>query len=226
MKILAIADEECAYLWDYYTPDKLRGVDLIISCGDLNAQYLSFLVTMSNRPVLYVHGNHDTDYVHNPPQGCDCIDDQFVVINGVRILGLGGCRRYHPGPFQYTDGQMRRRIRKLAFQLWRHKGVDIVVTHAPPRGVGDQEDPAHVGFDALLPLLDKYKPQYLLHGHVHLRYGSDRTRVRQYGETQVINVTERYTLEVDERDHPLRQHGQLLYKTKRPPYPDLDLKEG
>ena len=57
---------------------------------------------------------------------------------GVRILGLGGCRRYHPGAYQYTDAQMRRRIRKLRYALWKAGRVDIVVTHAPPRGVGDE----------------------------------------------------------------------------------------
>ena len=27
MKILAVADEECKALWDYFTPDKLEGVE-------------------------------------------------------------------------------------------------------------------------------------------------------------------------------------------------------
>ena len=68
MKILAISDEECSALWDYYTPGKLREYDLIISCGDLKADYLSFLVTVANIPVLYVHGNHDGGYLEYPPR--------------------------------------------------------------------------------------------------------------------------------------------------------------
>ena len=57
MKILAIADEESKYLWDFFEKSKLDGIDLIISCGDLDPRYLSFLVTLSTVPVLYVHGN-------------------------------------------------------------------------------------------------------------------------------------------------------------------------
>ena len=197
MKILALSDEECPALYDYYTPGKLDEYDLIISCGDLNAKYLSFIVTMARVPVLYVHGNHDTNYERTPPEGCDCIEDQIIVYNGLRILGLGGCRRYHPGPHQYTEKEMRRRIRKLWFQLWRHKGVDIVVTHAPPFGVGDDDDPAHRGFEALLELIDKYHPKYLLHGHTHLSYGTDQTREREYHGTKVINVCQKYVLETD-----------------------------
>lgn len=216
MKILAISDEESAALWDYYTPGKLKGYDLILACGDLKADYLSFLVTMANIPVLYVHGNHDESYHHQPPEGCDCIDGHYVVYNGLRILGLGGCLRYHPGRYQYTEAQMRRRIRRLKYQLWRNKGVDIVVTHAPPLGVGDGEDPAHKGFQALLDLVDKYQPQYLLHGHMHLRYGMDQTRVRERGNTQVINVGERYTLEVPDKPFREKYRYQVVYKTRQP----------
>ena len=215
MKILAISDEECAALWDYYTPGKLKGYDLIIACGDLKADYLSFLVTVSNIPVLYVHGNHDEGYLDAPPEGCDCIDGHYVEYNGLRILGLGGCLRYHRGHFQYTEAQMRRRVRRLKYHLWRNKGVDIVVTHAPPRGVGDGEDPAHRGFQALLDLVDKYQPQYLLHGHVHLRYGMNRTQVRERGQTQVINVGERHTIEIPDKPFREKHRGQVIFKTRQ-----------
>ena len=214
MKILAISDEEAPALWDYYTPGKLAQYDLILSSGDLNPNYLSFLVTMARCPLLYVHGNHDASYSRTPPEGCDCIEDHLVVYNGVRILGLGGCRKYHPGEHQYTDRQMRRRIRKLRFQLWRSKGVDIVVTHAPPEGLGDAEDPAHRGFAALRELLDKYHPAYLLHGHIHLRYGQDKTRVREYNGTTLINVSERYELDIPDREHPPFQHNQIIWRTR------------
>ncbi len=82
MRILAIADEESAYLWDYFDKSKLKGVDLIISCGDLAPEYLSFLTTLTSIPVLYVHGNHDEKYDRNPPEGCTCIDDRVYVHEG------------------------------------------------------------------------------------------------------------------------------------------------
>ena len=137
MKILTISDDECPALWEFYQPGRLAEYDLIIACGDLNAKYLSFLVTMARCPLLYVPGNHDVNYNQVPPEGCDCIDGHIVTYNGVRIMGLGGCRRYRPGAHQYTESQMRRRIRKLRYKLWRLKGVDIVVTHAAPKDLGD-----------------------------------------------------------------------------------------
>ena len=196
MKILALSDEECAALYDYYTPGRLDGYDLIISCGDLKPEYLSFIVTMARVPVMYVHGNHDTIYSKRPPEGCDCIDGQLVVYKGLRILGLGGSYRYRPSAHQYTEKQMRWRMFKLLLQIWRHKGVDLVVTHAPPRGVGDDNDLAHRGFETFLKLIDKFHPAYLLHGHVHMCYGTERIREREYHGTKVINVCERYTVDI------------------------------
>ncbi len=214
MKILAVSDEECTALWDCYVPGRLSDYDLILSSGDLKADYLSFLVTMARAPVLYVHGNHDTSFENYPPEGCDCIDDHIVVYNGIRILGLGGCLWYHPGEHQYSDAQMHRRIAKLRRKLRRLGGVDIVVTHAPPRGVGDGEDQPHWGFESLKELLDEFSPQYLLHGHVHLRYGHSGQRERQYRDTTVINVSERYVLEVPDRPFPEKERGQVIYKTR------------
>ena len=127
------------------------------------------------------------------------IDGKLVQVGNLRILGLGGCPMYNGGPHQYTEKQMHRRIAKLGFQLYRRGGVDIVVTHAPVRDYGDAPDPAHRGFEAFQPLLDKYKPQYLVHGHVHLRYGHDLDRIHQYGGTTLINACERYILEIPDK---------------------------
>lgn len=212
MKILVVSDEECPALWEHYTPGKLKEYDLILSCGDLKSEYLSFLVTMARCPLLYIHGNHDEHYDRRPPEGCDCIEDKLVTYNGLRILGLGGCRQYHPGPHQYTEQQMQRRIRKLRWQIRRAGGVDLVLTHAPARGLGDGEDPAHMGFEALRELLDKYHPAYLVHGHVHLRYSHGQPRTLTYQDTTIVNASERYVLDIPEMEYLPEHKNVLLWK--------------
>ena len=106
MKILFIADEESKLYWDYFKKEYFEDIDIIVSCGDLKASYLSFLSTMLPIPVLYVHGNHDDKYDRNPPEGCICIEDSVFEYKGVRFLGLGGSNRYKPGVNQYTEKQM------------------------------------------------------------------------------------------------------------------------
>ena len=199
MKILLVSDEEDKYLWDFYTPGRLKGIDLILSAGDLKAEYLSFLVTMANRPLLYVPGNHDGSYAQRPPEGCQCIDGKLVTVGGLRILGLGGSALYNGGPHQYTERQMRRRIHRLRLKLALTGGVDIVLTHAPVRGFGDEDNMTHRGFEAFLPLLDQYQPRYLVHGHIHQRYGANRPRCYQYNETTIVNATGRYILEFPDK---------------------------
>ena len=214
MKILTIADEICPAFWDYYVPGRLADFDLIISCGDLNPKYLSFIVTMARCPVLYVPGNHDTRYVKDPPEGCDSIDGRIVIYNGLKIMGLGGCKRYHPGPYQYTEKQMKWRLFRMRWPLKKVGGVDMLVTHAPPKDLGDAPDRAHWGFETFREFLDEYHPRYFLHGHVHMTYNAKQPRVREYGTTTLINAYERYVLEIPDLPHDPKVHNQLIWKTR------------
>lgn len=196
LKILLLADHKSKFLYDYYEPERIKDIDLIISCGDLPQEYLSFFVTLCNVPLLYVKGNHDARYASNPPEGCTCIEDDIYVYQGVRILGLGGSMQYIPRTEnQYTERQMRRRIRKLLPKLWRHKGFDILVAHAPAYEINDLPDLPHRGFAAFRALMDKYKPKYFFHGHVHANYSRGFKRTDTYRDTTIVNAYEFYVVE-------------------------------
>ena len=190
MKILAVSDVEAKYYYDYYVPGKLREFDLIIACGDLRRSYLEFLATMARCPLLYVHGNHDDAFESTPPEGCICIDDKIYVHNGVRIMGLGGSYRYREGRHMYTEEQMQRRIRRLRFSIWRNKGFDILVTHAPARHINDMDSLSHRGFECFGSLIARYSPKYFVHGHIHRSYGSSIPQRTKSGETTIINAFE------------------------------------
>ena len=165
MRILAISDEPSGKLWGGQCREALAGVDLILSAGDLPSSYLSFLTCFTDAPIVYVHGNHDDHYEKKPPEGCLCADGKILQLKGVRILGLGGSMRYRYGPDMYTEAEMRKRVRRLAFKMRYTNGIDILVTHAPVKGYGDMQDLPHRGFECFGRILEKYKPLYLLHGH-------------------------------------------------------------
>lgn len=196
MKILTVADIESKALWDYFEPEKLADVDLIISCGDLSPRFLEFLVTFAHCPLLYVHGNHDGRYDTDPPEGCECIEDRIYRYRGLRILGLGGSMRYREGPWMYTERQMRARVRKARIRSLLTGGFDILVTHAPAKGWGDMDDLPHQGFACFDDLLRAARPRYMLHGHVHKSYGHfTRTSTHDCG-TVLVNAYEQYYLTV------------------------------
>ena len=184
MKILAVSDEENAALWSGRVRDIAGGVDLIISCGDLRPEYLEFLLTMINAPLLYVFGNHDECDV----EGGICIDGRLYEFEGLRILGLGGSMRYRLGANMYSESEMRRRWLKMWPRVGMRGGVDILVTHAPAKGWGDLEDLAHTGFETFNVILNRYSPKYMLHGHVHSSYGRIKREIVYPSGTKILNV--------------------------------------
>ena len=202
MKILALADTADRRLWENLDKSLLEGVDLIVSAGDLPASYLSFLTCFTHAPIVYVPGNHDTRYATTPPEGCICADGDLLTVAGVRILGLGGSMRYKPGPCMYTEEEMEKRVAKLKGKIRRAGGFDLLLTHAPARGVGDQDDLAHRGFSCFLSLMDQYHPSAMIHGHVHQEYTSRFVRTREYSGIPVINASTRYTLDLPDLPRP------------------------
>lgn len=199
MRILVLADIEAKVLWDYLDKSLLENLDLVISCGDLNPKYLSFIATFTKAPVVYVKGNHDSRYDTTPPDGCICIEDKVYEINGVRLLGLGGSMRYKAGTNMYTEAEMRRRVRRMHMKLIKNHGFDILVTHAPAYQLNDGDDIPHKGFQVFKELMDQYKPILFVHGHVHANYGGRYKRESSYNETKVINAYERYFVEIDDK---------------------------
>lgn len=207
MRILAVADEVADALYGEAL-GRLKP-DLILSCGDLPFDYLENLLTRAGVPLVFVPGNHDPDLKPDEhrgswlsvaresygllpgPQGGDAADGRVLEAAGLWIAGLGGSVRYKDGPNQYTQAQMRRRALRLEARVWVRKvlggrGVDVVMTHVPPLGVGDGDDPTHRGFVAFHRLVAQVRPRLWVHGHIHPYRG--RAPDRHMGETLVVNA--------------------------------------
>lgn len=197
IRILIVSDVVVPALHQEFDPQRFKDVDLLLSCGDLPPEYLSFLVSAFGVPLYYICGNHDIRYGTKPPAGCRNIHGRLVQLGSLRLIGFSGSRWYSGGPNQYTEGEMGKLIWKLRPRLWWKKGVDIVLTHAPPRHIHDAEDLCHRGFKSFRKLIDWYHPAYFLHGHIHAHFESDDQRVTEVGRTRVINCYGHYLLEIE-----------------------------
>lgn len=203
MKILCISDRVERVLHGPELSSYAEGVEAVISCGDLPFDYLEYIITFLGAPVYYVLGNHDpAPDSKECPQGCIPLDGRIVEIGGVSFAGLSGSNLYSGGPNQYTEGQMRWRARALSARILRRKllgrpGPRVFVAHSPPFGLGDREDPAHVGFESFVRLIDRHRPDLWLHGHVHL-YGPDqeKQRLTTRNGTRILNVFGHQIVEV------------------------------
>lgn len=188
MRILAIADKEDALLCSRITSKAQRTPDLVISCGDLRPSYLDFVATTANAPLFYVRGNHDTNECGYEDMGGTALGGRIVTVKGLRIAGLDGSLDYRPGIVGFSERQMRCNALLLATRACLIGGVDVLVTHAPPRGYGDLEDFPHRGFACFNWLLDVLHPTILLHGHTHLEYGRVARELAHPSGTRIVNA--------------------------------------
>ena len=184
MRILALSDEESTALRSKIRTGDLPKIDLIVSCGDLHPSYLDEVASGANALLVYVRGNHD----YGAMDGGICIEDRVFTCQGVRLAGLGGSMRYRPGSDMYTENEMRWRALRLMPRIMHSRGIDVLVTHAPAAGYGDLEDLAHQGFEVFNTLMDRYKPRYMLHGHIHSAYGRIPRRHSHPSGTAIINT--------------------------------------
>ena len=199
MKILSVSDVVKPRLLQHSNSDALADVDLIFSCGDLPPEYLTRLVNFFKAPLYYVRGNHDIRYNEKPPEGCRDLHGRLVKNRGISILGLEGSQWYNGGPYQYDERQMRAIIRRLRPTLWWRGGIDVVITHAPPRHIHDAQDPCHKGFECFRRLIEKYRPSYFIHGHIHREFSDPSERITVVDQTKVVNTYGYYLLEIETR---------------------------
>lgn len=209
MKLLAVSDTVLPQLYDSEVRKRHPDIDILIGCGDLPYYYLDFLISAMDVPLLYVLGNHDSDKQYTADRGMISgvqgginLHGRSLMVKGVIFAGLQGSMRYHPRkPLMYTEQEMRFEVARLIRTLWWNRfrygrALDVLVTHSPAHGIHDAEDLAHTGFKILLWVMRRFRPKYMLHGHLH-RYRPNKRFITRYHNTTVINVYPRYILDLD-----------------------------
>ncbi|MDR1971738.1 MAG: metallophosphoesterase [Treponema sp.] len=214
MKILCVSDQIDPLVYTTTIKERFSDVEMVLCAGDLPMDYLDFIVSSLNKPLFFVFGNHNLDQLNyyvegykdhydldQPYQGSGAVHvgSRTIYQDGLIIAGLGGSMRYNRGKNQFTEFQMMLEIIKLIPRLifnriFRGRYVDILLTHASPKGIHDKEDRCHWGFEAFRWFMRTFKPRYLIHGHIHL-YSLCDVRVTDYEGTQVINAYSHYVLD-------------------------------
>jgi Calcineurin-like phosphoesterase len=193
---LVVSDERDPALEHDVNREGLGTIDTVIGCGDLEPEYLGFLADAFGVPVEYVRGNHDrggrwgesvaTLAPHPLASG------RWHRVDGVDLVALEwpGLRHHDRMRHDRTAwADIVRAARTLTRRrIGRERRPSIVVSHAPPRGVGDRAaDAYHVGFSGYRWWLDRVQPTLWLHGHVPP--ASVEGWRLQHGPSTVVNVT-------------------------------------
>ena len=210
IRVLTVSDVVVDRFYTARIRSLLDDVDLIISCGDLPYYYLEFMVDMLDVPMFFVHGNHDPEVEissrgdRHYPWGAVNLHQNFVMHKGLILFGLEGSARYSKSLHQFTQREMWweviRAVPRLLYNKIRYgRALDLFITHSPAWQLGDAEDRAHTGFKAFRWLLEKFKPKYHIHGHVHI-YDRKESVPIKYQETMIVNTYsyQKLTIELPE----------------------------
>lgn len=222
MKILCVSDHIDPLVYSPSIKQRFADVQLVLSAGDLPLSYYDFIMSTLNKPLLFVFGNHNLRHMRlytgradafgrvrlegqgielYRPTGASYIGSRVRREKSLLLAGLGGSLWYNGGENQYKEYQVAFRMLKMLPRLLYNRlrfgrYLDILLTHAPPFGIHDQEDPCHRGFKILLWFMRKFKPTYLVHGHTHL-YSASAARISQYDQTTVVNAYDHVVIEVE-----------------------------
>jgi len=199
-KLLAIGDIEDPYVYSALNARKLNDIDFTISCGDLPDHYLEYIISLTNKRLYFVQGNHLSGSetgrktpCSGPPGGIDLHLKTKRTASGFLLAGIEGSVLYNYGPCQYSQGEMWLMVFRLLPGFWFNflrfgRFLDILVTHAPPWKINDQNDLPHQGIKAFRWLIRVFKPAFHLHGHTR-DYLKRQPVESVFGGTRVINVT-------------------------------------
>lgn len=200
MKILSISDKEISRIYSPLIKIRFADIDMALSCGDLSYYYLEYIISSLDIPLYYVRGNHAKKVEYGcagkreSPWGAVNLHKKVLRDPKTSLLlsGIQGSLRYNLGDYQYSQSEMWGMVMQLIPGLISNKirygrFLDIFITHAPPWGIHDQDDPAHQGVKAFRWLIHTFQPTYHLHGHVHV-YHPHMVTETLLGRTHVLNT--------------------------------------
>jgi hypothetical protein len=195
-RFLAISDEKSPTLEFERNRADLMPIDAVLGCGDLQPDYLAFLADAFKAPLLYVRGNHDRDAGWTV--GAEHIPeplDRFEQLDGLTIAGLSWPGKDRGRAERDGTAAWWQAATTVAKATVSRQWPDIILSHVPPRGLGDAaEDDYHRGFSGYHWLCRALHPRLWLHGHTTTASIED-WRVT-YGDTVLVNVTGGVLIEI------------------------------
>jgi uncharacterized protein len=215
MRILAVSDAVSPVIYSERFPGNLPPFDVVLAAGDLPGHVLEFMATKLRVPPVYVVGNHGNAYLRSAddpdeirlPGGCINAHGTVVEIGGLLVAGIEGSARYRPGPHQYSERQMAWLAARLTPQLLLNRArfgraVDVLLTHAPPKGPHEGSDYPHRGVPAFNVFHRRWRPHLHVHGHVHLSGANARREYVTAEGVRVVNAFEFVTIDLDVPERP------------------------
>ncbi|SFR47942.1 Predicted phosphoesterase [Marinobacter daqiaonensis] len=180
MKLVCISDTHSMHR---QIPAIPKG-DILIHAGDclgagtLNdvADLNDWLGELPHRHKIVIAGNHDWVFQEAPEHARELLtnaiylQDSGVEIDGIRFWGSPWSPRFMDWAFMQERGE-------AINQYWQRipDNTDVLITHSPPSGIGDEVDTGlqfeNVGCEDLLARIHRLDLKAHIFGHIHEGYG-------------------------------------------------------
>jgi len=238
MKILAVSDVQSQSLEDMIdrNPEKFNQVDCIISCGDLESDYLSNVVEKLKLKFIFVSGNHvfrddacdeseknqlsslPADYWFRPRlciAGAQDIHRRVEIFGDYIFTGFGGSTLYNRKENQFTEGQMQKIVNSVARKIWlirlmgiflRKKRKEIIVLSHAP--VAGIHDLPDIPHRGF-ECFKKFIKRFkpVLWMHGHVDpTGITKPQITISGETTIVNVFGCKIIDITEKEVAVKSH--------------------
>jgi Icc-related predicted phosphoesterase len=170
LRVLHVSDVHCAAGRLERLLER-ESYDLVAATGDFECPEAARVLRASRAPVVAVTGNVDSWRVAEALEELGfLVDGRVVEAAGLRVAGVGGLD-------PHGDAE------RVAAAAGR-RGVDVLLSHYPPRGVVDETySGCRGGLEAVRRLAEALRPRLLLCGHIHEARGA-----AWLGETLVVNA--------------------------------------
>ncbi len=190
VRIVAVADTHL-----YHKKLRVPDGDIFVHAGDMCGDgpwhelrtSAEWIMSLPHKHKVVISGNHDWPFVHEPEaarklfDGATYLQDAEATIAGVRFYGSPWQPQFFDWAFNLPRGG-----RELD-AVWSKipQGLDVLITHGPPHGIGDRcYHGERVGCEHLLRHVRTRRPRLHLYGHIH-----DDGGMWKEGTTTFINVT-------------------------------------
>lgn len=168
-------------------------------------KFLPWCEEHKDQQIVIIGGNCDKWLYYNRdmlewPSNVHYLDDTETEVNGMKVYGTSWCPHNMNGAWEVDNDQLEKEFAKIP------EGLDILVTHVPPKGEGldldhDTEFNNHFGSEALTKAILEKKPKIVLCGHVH----SGSHKPTKIGDSIVMNVSR-----IDDDRYEQSFHGRKI----------------
>lgn len=165
--------------------DICPGGNLLSQAKWLDINFRAWLKTIPAKEIVMIAGNHDMIFERAPESvptnlSCHYLQDNKIELLGLKIYGTPWQKPFW-GAFNLNEPELEKKYQCIP------GAIDILISHGPPFGIGDEVSGQHVGSKALREKIFEIKPKLIVFGHIHDAFGQWQINEMTFANVSLLN---------------------------------------